>query len=717
VYLGYDELIKREVAIKVPNKDRLKKPEDAEAYLTEARIVASLDHPHIVPVFDVGRTQDGSIYVVSQFIEGITLLDRIKAGSLSERDAAQLLATVARALQHAHDRRLIHRDVKPANILLQTKTGKAYVTDFGLAIREQDYLQENIIAGTASYMSPEQARGEGHRLDERSDIFSMGIILYEILTGKKPFRGSSPLETLHEVISKELKRPRDIRESIPVELERICLKALSKLTSDRYATAAAFAHDLEHWLKPTAARTQKLVVAQVVPKGLRSFDAGDADFFLDLLPGPRNRDGLPDSISFWKQRIEETNPEQTFNVGLIYGPSGCGKSSLVKAGLLPHLSQAVVAIYVEATADETEARILRGLKKHLFATREGEAPAEPKLFGLDSQGGSAGVSPSHSPHTSVLRETLATLRRGKGRKVVIIIDQFEQWQLPTLGEWLSIRRLTDSKRWTEPERSMMQRAARVHGINWGSLLLVVLLVGTGIQLWTSSVRWKNLEDQTRAAAESLQNNLGPSVPVNLKELGKLPKQLVLPELQTRFASTENARHKLSLAFALANYGRLESDYLVSQIDAVAEADTRNFVTALQANPAASLASLKAEALKCSEKPTWRLKVMLAIAVMYCNWRSLHEGRTACYERTGTREPGSYDDKNVNSFWAFRQSPAEPANGNPHTGDSLTAREPFNDSERWTTTIFRRGRCQEIAHRNQRLRGMTSPQSRRIWATP
>jgi len=107
VYLGYDEVIKRQVAIKVPSKARFQKPEDAEAYLTEARIVASLDHSHIVPVFDVGRTEDGSIYVVSQFLEGQTLAHRIEAGPLSEREAAQLLATVARALQHAHDRRLI----------------------------------------------------------------------------------------------------------------------------------------------------------------------------------------------------------------------------------------------------------------------------------------------------------------------------------------------------------------------------------------------------------------------------------------------------------------------------------------------------------------------------------------------------------------------------------------------------------------------------------
>ncbi len=104
---------------------------------------------------------------------------------------------------------------------------------------------------------------------------------------------------------------------------------------------------------------------QIVPKGLRSFDAEDADFFLDLLPGPRNREGLPESIAFWKSRMEETDPDKTFAVGLIYGPSGCGKSSLVKAGLLPRLSKDVMAIYVEATPDETETRILRGLRKQL----------------------------------------------------------------------------------------------------------------------------------------------------------------------------------------------------------------------------------------------------------------------------------------------------------------------------------------------------------------
>jgi hypothetical protein len=144
-------------------------------------------------------------------------------------------------------------------------------------------------------------------------------------------------------------------------------------------------------------------LGRIIPKGLRSFDATDADFFLELLPGPRDRDGLPDSIRFWKTRIETTDADSTFSVGLIYGPSGCGKSSLLKAGLLPRLAKLVTAVYVEATGEETESRLLRGLRRQL--------PALPDNRGL----------------TAVLTE----LRRGhflpSGQKVLLVLDQFEQW--------------------------------------------------------------------------------------------------------------------------------------------------------------------------------------------------------------------------------------------------------------------------------------------------
>jgi serine/threonine protein kinase/formylglycine-generating enzyme required for sulfatase activity/tetratricopeptide (TPR) repeat protein len=903
VYLAHDPQLDRPVALKVPRRSQFQDSDQVASFVKEARTAAKLKHSSLVAVYDV-QEEAGLPFIVQEYIDGDNLGDWAIKQQPSFSQIAKIVTCIADAIGYLHQRGLTHCDLKLANVLMDS-SGQPHVADFGLALHESTQSpMKGKIFGTPAMMAPEQVRGEGHRLDGRTDIWAVGIMLYQLLAGRHPFVSTNQQDLFHEIQSHDPKPMRQIDRGIPRELERICLKCLSKRRTERYPSAADLQEDLDVWLTeasssqiPQAATianatdstlpvpdssANSLVPVKIIPKGLRSFDAEDTDFFLELLPGPRDREGLPESIRFWKNRIEEPDPDKTFSVGLLYGPSGCGKSSLVKAGLLTRLSDQVLAIYVEATPDETELRILKQFRKHIprlpenislpdacaelrqsgagrdrkvllvidqfeqwlhthtdvsltalagglrqcdggrlqvillvrddfFASvnrlfRELEEPLvegrnyalvdrfdrqhackvltafgraygklgdemsesqtqfiaqgveelaeEDKVISvrlslfadmmklrewtsksLNEMGGASGVGvtfleetfssktapPTHREHESAIRQVLAALlpesgtdikgsmrsadalrqaagygadqrrfdellrildselriitptdpegiekeevRSQKGEERAstssfnlhsshfyqlthdYLVPSLREWltrkqretsrgraelkleersavwnvnrenkQLPSTLEWLQIRWHSDRSKWSEPQRRMMRTAAKVHGITWGSTIAALLVVGLTIQYWVSQRDWNNKREQTRVAAESLQNNLGPSIPVNIRELKKLPESLVLEELTERFA-TNNPEHKLALAFALATYGRVETDFLVSRIDDIAGVDSANFVDALAVDRQPALTMLKAEANQCVSNTLWRRKAKLSIAAL------------------------------------------------------------------------------------------------------
>ncbi len=277
VYRARQVTLDRIVALKMILAGRLADAEDVERFRTEAEAAARLQHPNIVAIFEIGEI-DGQHFFSMEFIEGVSLAQKLAAGPLPGRVAASYVRRIARAVHHAHKQGIVHRDLKPSNILLDVED-EPHITDFGLAKRlggDPGQTRTGAILGTPSYMSPEQAQGR-RDIGPAADIYGLGAILYDLLTGRPPFKAETPMETALQVIHNDAAPPRLLNPRIDHDLETICLKCLQKNPEHRYASAAALADDLQRYLDGEAISARSF---NVLNRLARTLDRSqhDADF-------------------------------------------------------------------------------------------------------------------------------------------------------------------------------------------------------------------------------------------------------------------------------------------------------------------------------------------------------------------------------------------------------------------------------------------------------
>lgn len=428
VYKAQHESTGKVVAVKMLKAKWARDPECGESmrkqFAEEARMMLQFDHSRVVRVISLDDRADPP-YFVQEYIEGETLAKRLEGERLTIAETMQYAIQIADGLAHIHRRERWHRDLKPSNILVD-RNNQVFIADFGLALDDaQRWSFSRGPAGTYPYMAPEQINGATHRLNARCDIWAFGVILYEMLTGRRPFRGNSREQLCDEIIERTPAAPRELVESIPRELNRLCMQCLSKRDAERPHAAADLRDDLaliferlgEGSSTATSPTTPSIVgedadaiqptvrMEYPIPT-LKRFTAEQAELYLRLMPRSyATEDELPELIAYWKQRILERDPDKTFAVGIMVGVSGCGKSSMLEAGLVPALPESILPILVEASESDTEERLLNKLRR---AIPNADTEKKWSLVEWAFRIRSSNLLP---PDT----------------KVVFILDQFEQW--------------------------------------------------------------------------------------------------------------------------------------------------------------------------------------------------------------------------------------------------------------------------------------------------
>ena len=340
VYRARQKSLNRTVALKVIGLGQWASTPHLKRFRQEAEAAASLEHPQIVPIYEIGE-RDGSCYFSMKFVEGGQLDEVLRREPMSSRRAAELFVKIARTVQFAHERGILHRDIKPGNILLD-KHGEPYLTDFGLArLIEQESTVTNSfdVLGTPSYMPPEQAAGQAKELTPAADVYSLGAVFYQMLTGQAPFAGGTSYETIRLVMETEPKNPRLWNSRVDIDLATICLKSLEKDPQRRYPSALALAEDVERWLRREPIRARR---SGIFTRGKKRLQRNNLPAQLSSFIGREAE------ITEIKQLLAETR------LLTLTGAGGSGKSRLalqVAADLLAEYPDGIWLVELAPVSD------------------------------------------------------------------------------------------------------------------------------------------------------------------------------------------------------------------------------------------------------------------------------------------------------------------------------------------------------------------------------